>query len=341
MPDNAQGEAPQSFAERKRAQLGEERAQRGPEANVQQEPELQERSPRQELESGEDLSQSEMYTDETPEAEAGGYDGYDVDEDDDLQGEAPASDTDDLPEEPVENWEKRYKEAERKLSEVTENRRAIEQEHADMMSANLSLKHGLEDQFNEAKRYVEAFKGGYDQQIAQLENAFNTGMIPPDELNNARTQYQQLVQQRNGLTQHIEQMSQQQAAAEQLERERKAEIARVRLARTIPGWGKEKFEELGQYATSIGYSAEEFGEAIDYRFFELLNDSMQLRQAGDKVKNVKRQSKASGPKRNARQQPRSADGRFRQAKQAFHDNPGQRGRFAEMKLAEMRKERRR
>ena len=113
----------------------------------------------------------------------------------------------------------------------------------------------------------------------------------------------------------------------------------MRLSRTIPGWGKEKYEELGQFAISLGYSAEEFTDKIDYRFFELLNDSMQLRQAGDKVKQVKRRQKAKGPRRNARQQARSADGKFREAKNAFHDNPNQKGRFAEMKLAQMRKER--
>lgn len=336
MENSAEGTAPQSFAEKKRAQLSQERAAR-PEAEAQQSPDPQERTPEPELESGEALDLSPEMEDEQ-EIEAGGYDGYEPDEDEDLY-ETPDSETGEQPEAAADNWETRYKDAQAKLSEVTANRKAIEQEHAEIMSANLTLKHGLEDKFTEAKRFVEAYSGGFDQQIAQLEHAFSSGMIPPDELPNARQQYQQLVQQRNGLSQQIEQLGEQAKQAKQLERERQSEIARVRLNRTIPGWGEEKWSELGNYALSRGYSKEEYAESVDYRFLELLNDSMQLRQAGDKVKEVKRQRKARGPKRNARAQPRSADGRYRQAEQAFHDNPNQRGRFAEMKLAQMRKER--
>lgn len=341
MESSEGGQPQQSFAERKAAQLGQERAGREAQASTQPDPEPQQRPPEQALES-EDLSGYPEEESQLPEAEASGHDGYDPDEDyDDLEEEAPSVAPDDTPEQPAENWEKRFKDTERKLSEVTENRRAIEQEHADMMSANLTLKHGLEDQFTEAKRYVEAYKGGFDQQIAQLENAFNSGMIPPDDLPGARQQYQALVNQRNGLAQQIEQINSQQGEAKKLENERKAEIARVRLARTIPGWSRETYDKLGSYAMERGYTAEEFSENVDYRFYELLNDSMQLRQAGDTVKNVKRQRKANGPRRNAKQQPRSADGRYRQAKQEFRDNPNQRGRFADMKLAELRKDRRR
>lgn len=332
MDEAPQGQQP-SFAERKAAQLAQERAAREPETNVPPPAEAPEGTPEALVESA---------GDGYPEEELPGVESeLDEDEYDDEAPEGtPESEVDPDQEADSTDWKQRFEDAQRKISEVTENRSAMEQEHADMMSANLTLRHNLEDKFTEARLYTEQITSAMDNQIMQLEHAFTNGMIEPENLPQARQQHQVLINQRNGLNQRIEEIKAKEAEAQAIDRDRKAEVARMRLSRTIPGWSREKHQELGSYALSRGYSAEEFNENLDYRFLELLHDSMQLNTASRTVKNVKRQRKAGQPARNARPQPRSADGKYRKAKQDFHENPNQRGRFAAMKLAEMRKERR-
>lgn len=320
----------QSFAERKMSQLREERGTQPVESQPAEAPEG---TPNAALESAGD-----GYPDESIPSEAEAVEREEESEapegtpDDDYEPEAAESDT---------NWQSRYEEGQRKISEITENRSAMEQEHADMMSTNLHLKHDLEDKFTEATRYAENYLGGFNQQIAGMENAFQTGQIEPENLPGARQQYQHLINQRNGMANQVEQIKKQAEESANVMLNRQAEISRTRLNRTIPNWGREKHQELGEYAQSRGYSPDEFGKSMDYRFLELLNDSMTLNRAGDTVKGIKRTKTASGPSRNAKQPPRSADGRYREARKDFLDNPNQRGRFADMKAAELRRERKR
>lgn len=333
----AQPQREPTFMERKTAELQAERAKRvdtdhEPEEKENRPERTPERAPRDELESA-PVEPMEGLVDEQAEDE--------YEDDDQEAAEATPDDDPDESDEPQVDWQSRYKEAERKISEVTANRQAMESEHAETMATTLQLRHSLEDTFTEAKQYAGQYKVAFDNQISQLEQAFTTGQIPPDQLPAARQQYQALVNQRNGLVQQVQQLTQKEQEAKQVDRERKAEIARVRLARTIPNWGRQKHQELGEYAQSLGYSADEFNENLDYRFLEVLNDSMQLRRAGETVKNVKRRKKAGGPARNAQTPVRGPDGKYRKAQQDFAANPGQKGRFAEMKMRELERERRR
>ena len=324
---------PQSFTERKAAQLREERAVTADKVESQPDPALTSEPPGAELESAEVADPESGYPDEEDDALAS-------DDSEALDNELPSDSDPDQDDEPQVDWKKRYDDTKTMLNEVTENREEMDREQSEVIASQLSLKHDLQDKLTEAKRYAEAYTNQFNQQITQLEHAFQTGMIEPDNLPMARQQYQGLINQRNQLQQHMEHLDSQANEATTLERERRAEVARVRLSRTIPGWSREKHAELGQFAMSRGYSQEEFSDSLDYRFLELLNDSMQLRQAGDRVSRVERQKKAKGPRRNARQAPRSADGKYRKAKQEFRDNPNQKGRFAEMKLRQMQKENR-
>ena len=336
----AQPQREPSFTERKAAQLRQERGVREEreEQAPQPEPVRKKRAPEPELESAvtepeygdegdiEDESIDSEYDDpEDPEDDGAPDDGDDLDEDEDDRTD----------------WRRRYEEAQKKISEVTANRQAMEREHAEVMATTLSLRHNLEDTYSEARRYADQYKVAFDNQIGQLEQAFSTGQISPEQLPAARQHYQSLVQQRNMLVGQVEQLTQQETEAKQRDRERKAEIARVRLARTIPNWSREKHRELGEYAMSRGFSQEEFAENLDYRFLEILHDSMQLRGASDKVKQVRRKKKAMEPRRNAAMPERGTDGKFRKAQADFRNNPNQRGRFAEMKLQQLRKEPRR
>ena len=319
-----------SFAERKAGQLAAERAGQ-PEAKARPEP-TRERAPGKELESAEsepileDVLGDEV--DDEDELEA-------VDPDGTLEGDETDDDIDDST-----NWRERYEQAQRKISEVTANRSEMDREHAEIMSTHINLKHELQDSLTEAKQFAQAYVGGFQQQIQQLEHAFQNGLIEPQNLPQARQQHQMFVQQRNQIQAQIEGLNQKEQEVKQKERERQAEIARVRLSRSIPGWSREVHRELGEYAQSRGFSAEEFGQNLDYRFLELLHDSMQLNRADSAVRGLKHKRKAKGPVRNAQTTPRSADGRYRQAEKAFRENPGEKGRFADMKMRQLQKEHR-
>ena len=329
-----------SFTDRKAAQLRQERGVREEKEEreqVQPEPIRKKRAPEPELESA--VTEPEYGDEEDIDTES-----VDDEYEDSEDPDDGAPDDDDGSEEDEDDgidWRRRYQEAEKKISEVTANRSAMEREHADVMATTLSLRHNLEDTYTEARRYADQYKVAFDTQIGQLEQAFSTGQISPEHLPGARQQYQNLVNQRNMLVGQVEQLTEREREAKKIERERKAEIARVRLARTIPNWSREKHRELGEYAMSRGFSQEEFSENLDYRFLEILNDSMQLRSASDKVKQVRRKKKGYGPKRNAAMPERGTDGKFRKAQADFRNNPNQRGRFAEMKLQQLRKEPRR
>ena len=328
-----QAQPVQSFAERKAAQLSEERVGREADVNVRPDADLQE------TETPEPVSESEPMLDD-PEYDIEATSSEEEYEEDVNPDEGTLDANPVPPEQTAEFWEKRFKDTQRKLSEVTENRTEIEREQVDMMSTTLELKHQLEDTFLEAETYANTFKGNVVNQIAQLEAAFNSGQIEPDHLPAARQQYQQLQMQRQHLEGQLTQIKEQRGQAEQVQRDRQAELSRMRLQRTIPDWSRDKYREIGEYAQKRGFTADEFNNMVDHRYIELLHDSMQLNSAGSGIGAIQRKKKASGPSRKARQQPRSADGKYRQAKQEFHDNPNQKGRFAEMKQRQLEKERR-
>lgn len=323
----------QSFAQRKAAQLAQERVDsRLEERRTQSQSALEREPPDTGLESEEEDEQRES---DLPDDDLDPEDPEALDPEDEPPSGEEEEDESDSP-----TLRKRLQDTQKKLREVTANRKVMEAEHAEMMGTHITIKHELQDTLRDAKQFAQAYIGGFSQEIQRIENAFNTGQVPPDQLPQARQQHYTLCQQRAQVQQQIDRLNTMEAESRKRERERQAEIARVRLSRTIPDWGRDKHAEIGEYAVSRGYSPEEFAQNLDYRFIELLHDSMLLHRAGTAVKRVQHKRKAQGPARNAPNQQRSADGRFRQAQKAFHENPGQKGRFAEMKLRELQRERR-
>jgi hypothetical protein len=349
MPDNVDQQARQgqqqgqgqSFAERTAARLAGERAQRA-EPEPRQRPqggELDQRIEQQD-DPDEGLSpqlESAVDNDDAPVGDIAG------DEQDDPEAlldyeENPDGDTD--PDESSVDWEKRFKDTQRELTRVNEERRERESEQAQIIESAVALRHEFEDQLDVARRHAAVYTESFNQQIAQIEQAFQTGQIEPDKLGEARQYHQSLIQQRNQIQQQVQQLEAMDADVKQKERERKAEIARLRLSRTIPNWSRETYQQIAQYAQERGFSAKEFAETTDARLIELLHDSMTLRKAGKNVQRVRQKQRQRQPNRTAREQPRSADGRFKQAQQQFRENPNTRGAFANMKLADLQRQRR-
>lgn len=239
------------------------------------------------------------------------------------------------------DWEKRYNDTRGELTRLQQERGDRDAELSDMMAGSMQLKYDLEDQLDKAKQYTAYYVDGINAQVAQMEQAFNTGMIEPDKLPQARQAYVQLQQQKQALDARIDQIEKTRSEADDKRRQREAEITRVRLSRTIPGWSHSKWQEMRGAAAERGYTADEFDKITDYRYFELLHDSMMLRSASQTVGDVRLRKQPKPPRgRNKQRQPRSADGRFRKAQQEFRDSPNQKGKFAAMKFEDLQRERR-
>lgn len=335
LADGESAAAEPSFIERKTAQLREERQHRDINERPAPKETSRDETPPQEPESVQDDGYPELH-DSEQEAELA------LDDELDLDDETPDDIDEDGDDERAVDWEKRFKDTQAELTRSKEAGKEHSAELADMMAGSLQLKYDLEDHLGKAKEYTNYYSQGITNQIAQLERAFQSGQIDPDRMGEARTQYQQLVNQRNMLESRVEQIEKTRSEAETVRKRREAEITRVRLARTIPGWGQEKYREMRQEAVNRGFTADEFNDKTDHRFFEMLHDSMLLRSASQTVGDV-RQSKLSKPPRggrNVQRQPRDSRGKFERAKRELHQNPGQKGRFAAMKREQLTRERR-
>jgi hypothetical protein len=334
------GQPQQSFADRARERLQAERAHEAP----RQRPEAG-RGEEGERNTGPDTGipaslESAVDNDGYPTDDGAIADGEQDDDPEDHTLAPEGYEDDDPDDEPAVDWEKRYKDTQRMLSEVTERRREREAEQAEIVESALAMRHQLEDTLQEAQQFAQVYMHGFDSQIANLERAFSSGMIEPDKLPQARQQHQMLVQQREQLRHQVEQMQSMESEAKKRARQREAEISRAKLSRAIPNWNQETYRKIGAYAQERGYTSSEFAQITDHRVIELLHDSMQLRSAGRAVDKVRTRTKSRAPNRTAREQPRSADGRYKQAQQEFHERPNERGAFAKMKLADLQRQRR-
>ncbi|MEM1191744.1 MAG: hypothetical protein AAGI72_24675 [Pseudomonadota bacterium] len=322
-----------SFRERKAAQLAAEAGQAD--------------EPRPILDSGEDEqdsdlgngapdSQLESAGDTDPSGDAAD-DQDDLDDGSDLDDGAPEDDDPDL-DQPTDNWEQRYKDLQRSYTEATEHRRAVEEEATQAIESATQLRHQVEDRLRTAERYAEVYSQGFDQQIQRLQDAFKSGQIEPDKIPAAQQQLYALQAQKQHVEGTLQEIQRQAEEVRELESKRAAEISSLKLRRLVPGWSEEKYREIGSFALTQGYSAEEFKSISDWRVIKLLNDSMQMQSANDTVQQVQRRKRGS-PRRTARDQPRSADGRYRAAEKDFRANPNTRGKFAAVMEAKLAKER--
>ena len=125
-------------------------------------------------------------------------------------------------------------------------------------------------------------------------------------------------------------------------KQREAEVAKMRLRRTIPDWGQDKYAELRSYAESRGLDPKIFNDLTSAPLIEMINDSYSMSSASQSVDKAVAKRKQSRPqRRNAKRKPQDTRGKLAKARQDFNANPGQRGRFAEMKTQELQMERRR
>jgi hypothetical protein len=309
----------QSFTERKAAQLREEREARGevePQPIPQQDPAG---TPSEAMGSTEDVEQDEaqgLYADDVTDAP-----------EDDESVDPEGTPTDDDPEETGEgtDWEKRYKDLQRETQAVRESRGEMEKEHAESMGEHLKLRFEMEDKLTEAVSRAELMRNVMSGNAQQFRN-INWSQVPPERIQEVQAQAQQALQMEQQADAAYQQMQEQVNETRNVVKQREAEIAKVRLKRTIPGWSNEVYSELRQSAVESGMPATEFNEITSPVIIEALYAAMQNRRAGSTVQKVRTNRKAAAPRgKAARRAPRDERGRYAAAKV----EPNVRGSFAD------------
>lgn len=327
MPEEAM-----SFTERKRAELSAERDTR--EAGTRQVDDPSQRAPIEPAESAdeqEDVSSESLLADdedlEIEEVEAS-----------DSEDGAPEGEETDEAEEDTTDWKKRYDDLELKFRETTENRTQIEKDLADQEAETLKVRFELEDRLEEvgqrAAFWLQTMTGN-----AQQYRNINWGAVAPDQIQKLQAEAQQALMLEQQAQQAYDATAKQISEQKETLKQREAEVAKMRLRRTIPDWGNEKYNALRDYASQRGLDPQIFSDITSAPLIEMINDSMSMRTAGESVEKTVSRRKAKPGKRHVKRQPRDARGKFQKAQQDFQNNPGQRGRFSEMKLQQLQMER--
>lgn len=309
----------QSFRERKASQLGAERQRDESEREPTERPDPpQQRTPPESVESAQDLyedPQGVQADDEYEDDDQGMLEG------DPDEGTPPEGELEDGEEK--HDWEKRYKDLQAQMTQLTQERGEITQEHTEVMGEALRLKFDLEDRFEEAvgrAEYMANVMGGQAQQYRNI----NWSQVPAEQLANLQQQAQQAFMIEQQANAAWDEVKRQKSEALQTVKSREAAIAKIRLKRTI-GLNNEVYGELREFAGQSGMAPEAFNQITDPVIMEWAADAMKFRNAGNKVR-VKDKRKAQVPRgRNAKQAPRDARGKFAKTDLV----PNQRGSFAD------------
>ena len=310
----------QSFTERKAAQLREERDARGevePQPVTPQDPALG--TPSEAIGSTEDVEQDDaqgLYADEDTGA---------LEDDPSVDPEGTPTDQDPEAAGGDTDWEKRYKDLQSETQAIREGRGEMEQEHAESMGQHLKLRFEMEDKLTEAVQRAELMRNVMSGNAQQFKN-INWSQVPAEQIQQVQAQAQQALQMEQQAEAAYAQMTEQVNETRSVVKQREAEIARVRLRRTIPNWSNDVYDQLRQSAVDSGMPATEFNEITNPVIIEGLYAAMQNRNAGSTVQNVRTNRKAAAPRgKAARRAPRDERGKFAKARV----EPNVRGSFAD------------
>lgn len=316
----------QSFQEKKLASLSAERGSQ-PEAERPQERADPERVP---------VDQGESVDEQNDDDQALLANDDDVDTEDEteeeLDSENPSEDDTDEDTETV-DWEKRYKDTQAALSEVTQNRKDIEQGLATEEAETLKYRFELEDVQKEARQRAEFWLQTMTGNANQYRN-IDWSRVDPANVQNVQQQARQAMAMEQQAQQAYQQHMHQQDEQVQQVRSRDAQIANMRLRRTIPNWGNEKLGELREYASSRGYDPKLFSEITSAPLIEMIEESYRLNNPSQTVERTAKKRTRGKPQRQAKRVDKSKRGEVKRANDAFAANPGQKGRFAAKRLAE-------
>ena len=309
----------QSFTQRKAAQLRQEREAMGevePQPVTPQDPAPG--TPSDSMGSTEDVELDEsqgLYADDEAE---------ELEDDPSADPEGTPADQDPEADSEGTDWEKRYKDLQSETQVIREGRGEMEQEHAESMGEHLKLRFEMEDKLTEAVQRAELMRNVMSGNAQQFKN-INWSQVPAEQIQQVQAQAQQALQMEQQAEAAYAQMQDQVTETRNVVKQREAEIAKVRLRRSIPGWSNEVYSELRQSAVESGMPAAEFNDITNPVIIEALYAAMQNRKAGSTVQKRTNRKAATPRGKAARRAPRDERGKFARATV----EPNVRGSFAD------------
>ena len=246
----------------------------------------------------------------------------------------PTPDVDSPPQEAV-DWQAKFNEAEEMRGNMQSDYQRKTQKIAD---DRRELKHSFEVQRQVAEAYVQQS----DRNLAQWQGVDWQQLrrtLDPADYNARVAQFQQVGNQADQAKQNHQALINFAEKALDEQKQSEAEVSRDILKNTIPKWGNELYGSLRNYAVDqLGYSAIEFDEVTDHKTISLIHRDYMTSNAGRTVEQVTRQTNQRPPQ-GANLPQRGHDGKFRNTKQAWLENPGQRGRAHDHFTEKLRRER--
>lgn len=321
-----------AFEERKRQKLSAERENQAP-AGPDPDDQDDNGTPSEDLESGEELENDGQLDD-------GEYE----DDDDsagDLEDEAPDSDEDaDSDEDEAVDWKQRFEDTQAAFTELSQERAEIEQQYGEMSSETLQYRFQLEDALAEVEQRAEFLRNTMAGNAQQYQN-INWSQVPSDKVAEVQQAQQRALAMQQQAEQMFEQVQAQVKAQKDTVAKREAAIAKVRLARTIPGWGdkdQNPYGKIREFAVARGMDVNEFNRITNPVLIEALHAQMGIEES-KKTVSRKRKRKPKAPRqRRGRQQERNPQGQFTKAQKDYAKNPTREG-HENMMLAKLKRER--
>ena len=241
----------------------------------------------------------------------------------------------DLPPQESVDWESRYNEAEELRGSMQSDYQRKTQKIAD---DRRELKRGFEVQTQVSEAYVQRA----EQSLAQWQGVDWQGLrrtLDPADYNQRVAQYQQVATQVDQAKNNHQAMVDYAGKTLDDQKESEAEVSKDILKNTIPKWGNELYGHLRNYAVeSLGFSPAEFDDVTDHKVIALIHRNWSTSNAGKTVEQVTRQQ-SQRPPNGGNLPPRGTDGKFRNSKTAWLENPGQRGRAHDFFAEKLRRER--
>ncbi len=185
----------------------------------------------------------------------------------------------------------------------------------------------LEESTSIVRRQAEFILGIAEQGVTQFDNINWTELqSKPEEYQRMRKMFAGAIQQRDGLKQQLGGIAQHHEQVLEKAKAAEAEVSKDILKSTVSGWSNELYGKLRGYAVEeLSYTATEFDDLTDWRRLRDINSQYQMSLVPKRVSRLSR-TKGKQPAASQRErQPQrrsNASGRFQDARQAFHDNPG-------------------
>ena len=278
------------------------------------------------------------------------YEGSDEEQPEDDADAGALEDTDDV--EPDDNggpWTAEVEEWREKAQQAEDARASMQKDYSRKTAAVAEQRRALEEAMGQVEQAAQYHAHLAGQELQRFEGVdWNQLAAEPQQYQQAKAAYQQAVQMKQArdqeLAQILENNRQQQAAA----RRRQAQVSQDILRHTVPGWNKDKYVELREFASEFDYTPEEFDANVDARMVRLLDAA---KRGADTAKAAPKVLKKVGKKRGKRAQgrnipvqQRNAKGQFANAEKSLRENPGNRQLtrdYFQKKLALEREQKRR